>query len=129
MDKDQIINTITTARLENWPCSMVLERFIKAGVEFYEVALDTFEVTYFGSQQVWRNALNLNLLPLKIKNTLSIGKLTETWDRHQKGKTSFTMFIHAAASAGVKSYCVDIYDKTINFHGVDPTKQHCESIS
>jgi len=107
---------------------MVIERFMKAGVEVYEVTLDTFEVTYFGSQQVWKQALGLNLLPLKIKNTFSIGKLAEIWNRHQKSKTSYTMFIHAVANAGVKAYRVDLCNRIITFSGVNKEKQHREYI-
>ena len=129
MDKDQIRNILDVARLENWPYSKVFVSFKAAGVETYEVNLDTYEVTYFGRQEVWKKPISLNLLPLKIKKTFSSSKLAEIWDKHQKGKTSYAMFIHAITTAGVRSYLVDIHGKIITFSGVNPKKQHCENIS
>lgn len=128
MDKNQIRNIIERVKIEQWPYSFIFERLKKAGVEAYEVKLNTLESTYWGGQQTWKKPISLNLLPLTIKNNFSINKVADIWDRHQKAQTSYTMFIYAAASAGVESYRVDMGSRTITFYGINSTKQHCEHI-
>ena len=47
MDKYQIGYILDIARIEKWSYSKIFETFKEAGVEAYEVKLDTFEVIVF----------------------------------------------------------------------------------
>lgn len=107
---------------------MTFHQLKEAGVEVYEIHLETYKNIYRGSFGTWSENPPEGYSALMIADSFSRDEVMTSLRRHQSGQTSFMEWLSEMAQAGVSHYRVDMDKKTVFYYDVAESNVHEEMV-
>src|SRR5580704_8391510 len=124
-DKQNVLALAKKSKTEGWPYPKVFQALVEAGVESYDVDVETHEIIYHGAGQSVTEEKPADFKPLTVAKKWDPKALQAALERNRVVKV-YETFLKDAAAAGVHSYHVNMPKREITYRGKNPGEEYTE---
>ena len=114
----QIEKILSESKTQKWPYPKIFDALKEAGVEFYEVDVSTYNITYYGSGKTWQEPAPKGFVVISIDNNFDVKEIQAALERNRRKETTYVQFLQGIARAGVGAYRVDMAERTVTYKGL-----------
>ncbi len=128
MTSTNLETIIMHAKKTKQPYPITFQQLKEAGVEMYEIYLETYENAYRGTFGTWSENPPEGYSPLAIADRFSRDEVIVSLRRHQAGQTTFIEWLYEMAQAGVSHYRVFMDKRTVAYYDASESNIHEEFV-